>query len=230
MFKGRKFKNAEKEFADGAKSFDLFCAENNIKINNDKKKNAKRNVWISISATAVVAVIVVCGCIPLMRQTPIKEHYYSDGDVTANRITINDIVNDSNRDFRLFNIDYIDDYAFAQSVHPNNSENSVLGYNIKDVLWYKEYENIDYVFEFDYIVRIDSRYRFKDLALYNDCSESIYHSGINYKYCISDNGYDVDVFITYAYRGIDYFVHMFESEFTSEYNKNNVETFIKIAF
>ena len=156
----------------------MFCAENNIKINNDKKKNAKRNVWISISATAVVAVIVVCGCIPLMRQTPLKEHYYSDGDVTANRITINDIVNDSNRDFRLFNIDYIDDYAFAQSVHPNNSENSVLGYNIKDVLWYKEYENIDYVFEFDYIVRIDSRYRFKDLALYNDCSESIYHSGI----------------------------------------------------
>ena len=79
-----------------------------------KKKNAKRNVWISISATAVVAVIVVCGCIPLMRQTPLKEHYYSDGDVTANRITINDIVNDSNRDFRLFNIDYIDDYALRK--------------------------------------------------------------------------------------------------------------------
>jgi len=229
MFKGRKFKKAEKEFSKGSKTFDEFCSENDIEIK-PQKKNVKRNVWISISATAAAAVIVVCGCIPLMRQPPIEEHYYSDGDVTANRITIDNIVSDSNGDFRLFKVDYIDDYAFAQSIHPNNNESSVLGYNIKDVLWYKEYESIDYVFEFDYVVRMDRHYRFKDLVLYNDYTDTVDNSNISFKYRIVDNEIGNDVYITYAYNGIDYFVHMFESEFTSEYSKENIETFIRLAF
>ena len=230
MFKGRKFKKAEKEFADGAKSFDQFCAENNIEIKNDKKKNVKRNVWISISATAAAAVIVVCGCIPLMRQSPIEEHYYSDSDVATNRITIDDIVNDNSRDFRLFNIDYVDDYVIAQSIHPNNNESSKLGYYIKDVLWYREFESVEYVFEFDYTIRINRYFRFKDLALYNDCTDTVDNSNISFNYRIADNEIGNDVYITYAYNGIDYFIHMFESEFTSEYSKENIEAFIRIAF
>lgn len=32
------------------------------------------------------------------------------------------------------------------------------------------------------------------------------------------------------HNGIDYYVHMFESKFISEYSRENIETFIVIAF
>lgn len=229
MFKGRKFKKAEKEFAKGSKTFDEFCSENDIEIK-PKKKNVKRNVWISISATVATAAIVVCSCIPLMRQSPIEEYYYSDGGVTTNQITIDDIVNNSRREFRLFDINYLDDYIIAQSVCPNNNDNIILGYFIGDVLWYREYQDVEYVFEFDYVIRMDRHYRFKDLALYNDSTDTVNNSDISFKYRIADNEIGNDVYITYAYNGIDYFVHMFESEFTSEYSKENIDAFIRLAF
>lgn len=228
MFKGIKFKKAEKDFAQHSKSFDQFCSENNIEIKSEKK-NIKRNIWISVFATAATAAIVVCSCIPLMRQAPIGEYYYSEIDVSTNQVTIEDIVGDS-RNLKLFNIDYIEDYTLAQSIYPNNNQTTMLGYHIKDVLWYREIESVEYVFEFDYIARTDWHYRFKNLALYSDCTDTINNNDVSYKYRIVDSEFGNDVYITYAVSGVDYYIHMYESEYTIEYNKENIETFITLAY
>ena len=45
MFKGRKFKKAEKEFAKGSKTFDEFCSENVQRLNL-KEKTLNATFWI----------------------------------------------------------------------------------------------------------------------------------------------------------------------------------------
>ncbi|MCM1368215.1 MAG: hypothetical protein NC184_05365 [Roseburia sp.] len=230
MFKSKKFKQAEREFAEQTKSFDRFCAENNIEVKQQKISKVKRNVWIGAGATLATAAVVVCCCIPLMRQSTVEEWYYSEGDVSAQNITVEGILNDDSRDIYLFNLEYLDDYMRAQRVYKKDDDSALLGYNILDAVWYNSYQDDEYVFEFDCHVRIDRHYRFKDLALYNDTIFEYDYKGISYKYKVYENDNTNDVYLMYEYSGVDYYIHMYESEYTTELNRNSVEVFIKTAF
>ncbi len=226
MFKGRKLKKAENEFAEQTKSFDRFCAENNIEIKKEKK-NTKRNVWIGVSATLAAAAVVVCCFIPLMRETPDNEQYYSEESVGFERITMDEIID---ADYLLFDVEHIDDYSFAQSIHPNDKADVLLGYNIKNIVWYAESESVEYIYEFDCIIRTNSQYRFKDLVLYNDCSNEVKKGDVTYKYRLAENTVGENVYLTYEYNNVDYYIRMYETDYTSDITKDNVETFIQLAF
>ena len=227
MYKGRKFKKAEKEFAKHSKSFDQFCAENNIEVEKPiESKPSKHKVWIGVASGVAAAAVVVCCFIPLMRQNTVDEHFYSDGDVLLDRIAYEEIDKDK---VRLPHDDFMTEHSYVQRISPNGSD-KVLGYNISNVVCYAVIDSTDYLYEIDYTVRIDRHYIFKGLALYDFCESEIKCDEINYKYSFTETDTKIGAYMTYAYNGYDYFIKFYENEYTTALSDESMEVFVKSAF
>lgn len=235
---GKKFDQAKREYDESTKSFDSFCKENNIVVENTtKKKPAKKKFWLGFSTAFATAAVIVCAFIPLMLtsgkteapETPAKI-IYGDNDIELKSVSLDNMLDSaSESQLLMFNMDYAEEYTRANVIYARDDE-IILGYHAIGVVYFTESDGTEFLYEFDYMIRSDDRYEPKDLALYQNCPSVISYGNTDYKYKVSKGDFGTNAYITFEYGDADYYICLYERDYTVELNDENIRAFIQLAF
>ncbi len=233
---GKKFDRAKREYDESTKSFDCFCNENNIAVENTtKKKSAKYKFWLGFSTAFATAAVVVCAFIPLMLKNSAESEsparlFFGDNDIVLERISLEKIQNNTpGQPLLMFNTDYVEECARANVIYARD-ERIILGYQTIGVVYFTEIDGTEFLYEFDCMIRTDERYESKDLVLYQDCSNVISNRDIDFHYKVSKGDMSINAYVTFEYGDNDYYICLYERDYTVELSDENIREFIQLAF
>lgn len=225
MLSNRKIKKMLKQELEPPPDVDEFCNACGIEFTAPQKAAHKRKRWIPIlsSLAAAVVVVVVC-CIPLMlpnKDSELPMYGYADvlnSDCSIERIATKNII--------MFDVANMQRHSEVHEIVLAEDANKSLGYEIKDVVYGKQIENVLYAYQFDYRIRTYRNYEFIDINNYSNLSSTYKCDKIDYKYKISHE----TAYISFTANSVDYFIELQGYGDRLDINDNTVKTFIQIAF
>lgn len=229
MLSDRKIRKAIKNELEQPPPFDEFCKKAGIEFPPEQKESKKRRWWIPVVSATAACAIIVCGCIPLMLPKDSQggndgKTIFADKDVAYTLSELSEI--QSNTNIILFSLNAVQQYNRVYSICPLSDSLFCLGYEVKDVVYETQIDEIPYAYEFDYMVRLYKNFEFVQVNRYSNLTEQLNYKGSVYKYRITEE----KAFIAFSVEKNDYFIELKGTDGVTEINQESVETFIEIAF
>ncbi len=214
-------------------SAEQFRKELGLVYTEQPKAEKKRNgLWFKICApTVAAAVLCVAIILPitLNSDTVSEEPKYSSNDVVSiltdfDYITANDKIVLYDLEHELLN----------DGVYKNvlkNDSNHALSYSIQNSLYgFPGIEQSDYIFEFDYIIRLSKNFDFDSIDFYSNAEMKGETVGFSYSYNVVDKNGSTEVYISFEHGDYDYYVNLHGSDGLTELDDNSIQIFMGTAF
>lgn len=238
MFKDRKLKKYFKKEMKPDISFETFCKQNNIPLEqNWKDKEQKGDViarshnalkiWLPILALFVIAICII---IPyyLSIKTPFEPKRYGEEDVSGYNTTIDQVKTSS--DIKLFDLNKTEEIGSIYIVKPNDDDKLILSYMFDEVILGFSSDKQFYAYKFSYIVRTYDNYFFMGCDNFLNFSKNTVSNDINFSYKIVNGVANATAYLFFEKNNYDYFLTLKSFGGITEITNETVEAFITNAF
>lgn len=234
----KKIKKALQKDLRPKKSFDAFCADNDITVEAKSAPRAKTFSWkkLAIPLAAVAAVLCVVLPITLARggdggsTTPSFGTQYNVGNEVTKIVDFTELKSDP--DLVLYNTDYEQSNSYSAYLCAEEDD-LLLAYIVKNVIYGGQIDGTLYAYTFDFLARCYDGYAESySLVLdwYKHNGEAYVCNGVRYYYGIVNGQDGTSAVICYENGKYDYFVRMRTLNIGFELNQTAVKSFIDIAF
>lgn len=233
MLRDRKIKKIIKKATKPQKSFEEFCAENNIPLESPKQTAKPRKFFTILAPVALTTILVFGISMPFLTktipETPNVEpelKIYGDSDVQSTRMTYEELVADQN--LTLLNFENVEQYSSITKVLPLENSDLILGYKLQEVLYGFWIGDALYAYEVDYIVRCNEHYVFSDIKSFENLEYETHAENVKFSFGIDEEqgiGY-----VSFNTLGYYYYLTVSDFENITEINKDSIETLLENAF
>ena len=215
------------------KTFEKFCAENNIPLESPKQTKKSRKFFTILVPIALATILVLGITLPFliktMPETPNMEpelKIYGDSDVQSTRMTYEELTADQNLVF--LNFENIEQYRSISRMQPLDDSNITLGYEMREILYGFWIDDVLYAYRINFMVRCYEHYVFLDIKSFENLEYETNMDNLKFSFGIDEK--QATGYVSFSTLGYDYYLTVSDFEQITEINKDSIETLLENAF
>ncbi len=220
------------------KSFETFCAENNIAVENSPKPSKKTFDWKKVVFPIAAAAAALCVVLPVTltkrgggdTNLPSTGKQYNVGREITKPVDFSELERDS--DLVLYDTEYERSNSYSAMLY-SEDDGILLAYVVKGVIYGGQVDGTLYAYQFDFLARCYDGYAetySQVLDWYEQNGMGYYLDGVDYYFGIVNGTDGESAVICYENGKYDYFVRLRLLNVGSSMSDKNVENFIALAF